>query len=136
MTEQFHKANHREVVPPASLQQKFYTDYPNASDVEWESANDLYEVEFEIWFRDFKAIYHSDGTLLMTVEEIRSSQLPAVVKTAAETSFPKFGLEDATKIRRGTRTVYLVEMERTFSDAEVVLLINADGTMSDEKFNY
>ncbi|MDR2474726.1 MAG: PepSY-like domain-containing protein, partial [Bacteroidales bacterium] len=99
-------------------------------------ANDTYEVEFEIRHRDFKALYTPNGDLLMVVEEIRSTQLPAIVKNAAEASYPKYRVEDVAKIRRGTETIYRVEMEKSFSGVDVKLLIKADGTILEERFDY
>jgi hypothetical protein len=130
-----HKAAHsHDVMPPANLQQKFRVDYPKASDVEWETTGDVYEVEFDVRFRDCKAYYAADGHLLMTVEETYRSELPAVVKNAAEAKYPKYHFEDIDKIRRGTEVFYNVEME--LRNAEVALLIQSDGTIRNEKTDY
>ena len=127
MMEQFRSAKSQDVIPPIELQQKFRADFPNARDVEWETANEIFEVEFEIRFRDFKAFYDKNGNLLMVVEEIRSSELPAVVKNAAEAKYPKFRFDDIYKVRRGTETFYKVEMEK--SKTEVKLLISSSGVI-------
>lgn len=130
-----YKASHsRDVIPPANLQQKFRADFPKASDVEWETAGEVYEVEFDVRFRDWKAYYDGGGNLLMTVEETYCSQLPAVVKNAAETKYPKYHFEDIDKIRRGTEVFYKMEMESR--DTEVELLIQPDGTILDTKIDY
>jgi hypothetical protein len=130
-----HKASHsRDVIPPTNLQQKFRADFPKASDVEWETSGGIYEVEFDIRFRDCKAYYDSDGNLLMTVEEIYRSGLPAVVKNAAESKYPKYHFEDIDKIRRGTEVFYKVEME--LRDTEVELLIQSDGAVLNERIDY
>jgi hypothetical protein len=130
-----HKASHsRDVVSPANLQQKFKVDFPKASDVEWETTGDIYEVEFDVKFRDCKAYYDSDGNLLMTVEEMYRSELPAVVKNAAESKYPKYHFEDIDKIRRGTEVFYKIEME--LRDMEVELLIRSDGVILSEKIDY
>ncbi|MDR1557306.1 MAG: hypothetical protein LBS88_09810 [Tannerellaceae bacterium] len=132
----FRAANARDAFPPSKLQQKFQSDFPKAYDVEWETANELYEVEFEVRYRDIKALYDKSGNLLMVVEEIRSSALPAVVRNAAEAKYPKYNFEDVVKIRRGTEIVYKVEMEKSFSDTEVKLLIKVDGKIIEEQFDY
>ena len=130
-----HKASHsQDVVPPANLQQKFRVDFPKASDVEWETAGDIYEVEFDVRFRDCKAYYDSEGNLLMTVEETYRSGLPAVVKNAAETKYPKYHFEDIDKIRRGTEVFYKVEME--LRDTEIELLVQSDGVIRNERIDY
>jgi hypothetical protein len=70
----------------------------------------------------------------MTVEEAYRSELPAVVKNAAEAKYPKYHFEDIDKIRRGTEVFYKVEME--LRDTEVALLIQSDGTIWNEKIDY
>jgi hypothetical protein len=132
----YRAAHSRDVFPPDTLQQKFQADFPKARDVEWETANDIYEVEFEIRFRDFRALYDKSGNLLMVVEEIRPSELPAVVRNTAEGRYPKFHFEDMEKIRRGTETVYKIEMEKSFSDMEVKLLVDSGGKILEERFDY
>jgi hypothetical protein len=137
-----HKASRSyDVAPPAALLQKFHADFPKARDVEWETAGDVYEVEFEIGTfeigsRDYDAYYDATGNLLMVVEEIRRSELPAIVKNAAENKYPKYHFEDIHKIRRGTETLYKVEMEHSFSDMEVKLLIKADGAFLEDRVDY
>jgi CMP-N-acetylneuraminic acid synthetase len=130
-----YKTSHsHDVVPPANLQQKFQTDFPKTSDVEWEAADSVYEAEFDVKFKDWKAYYDAKGNLLMTVEEIYRSELPAVVKNAAEAKYPKYHFEDMDKIRRGTEVFYKTEME--LRDTEIKLLIQSDGTITDERIDY
>jgi hypothetical protein len=130
-----HRTSHsRDVMPPAKPATKFKADFPKASDVEWEVADSIYEVEFDVRFRDWKAYYDAEGNLLMTVEEIYRSELPAVVKNAAEAKYPKYHFEDIDKIRRGTEVFYKIEMER--HDTEVELLIQSNGTITEEKIDY
>ena len=125
---QKHKRSHaHDVVPPAALTAKFKSDFPKAHHVEWEVADSIYEVEFDVKFRDYEAYYDAKGNLLMVVEEIHRSELPAVVKNAAETKYPKYHFEDIDKIRSGTEVFYKIEME--FRDTEVKLLIKSDGTI-------
>jgi hypothetical protein len=126
----YHTTHAHDVVPPASLQQKFQADFPKAYDVEWETTHDIYEVEFDMWFRDLKAFYDAQGNLLMVVEEIRRSDLPAVVKNAAESKYPKYHFEDIDKIQHGTEVFYRIEMER--GDMEVKLSVKSDGTVIEE----
>jgi CMP-N-acetylneuraminic acid synthetase len=134
IVEKYRVSNSYDAVPPAGLQQKFQVDFPKAYDVEWETANDIYEVEFEIRFRDFKVLYDKNGNLLIVKEEIRRSELPAIVKNAAESKYPKYTFEDIDKIRCGTEILYKVEME--CGESEVKLLIKSDGSIFQEKFDY
>jgi hypothetical protein len=124
----------RDVLPPANLQQKFLADFPKAHDVEWESALDIYEAEFDVTLRDYKAFYDAKGNLLMFVEELNRRELPAVIKNVAESKYPKYSFEDINKIQRGTEVFYKIEMER--GEMEVTLLVKSDGTIVEETFDY
>ncbi|MDR2497449.1 MAG: PepSY-like domain-containing protein [Tannerellaceae bacterium] len=131
MIRKYKSLNARDAVPSPELAARFKADFPKAYDAEWESAGGIFEVEFDRRFRDFSAYYDDKGNLLMIVEEIYRSALPAVVKNAAEARYPKYSFEDINKIRRGTETFYEIEMERR--DTDVRLVINSDGTIYDEK---
>ncbi|MDR2125991.1 MAG: PepSY-like domain-containing protein [Prevotellaceae bacterium] len=125
-----------DVIPPAELQQKFRTDFPNAYDIEWEFGADIYEVEFEIRYRDYEVYYDRQGVLLMCITEIMLSELPSVVKNAAQAKYPEYSFEDIDKISRGSEVFYKIEMERFLSDSEVNLLIKSDGVILNETIDY
>jgi hypothetical protein len=131
---QQHKMTHsRDVLPPAELQQKFKSDFAGAYDVEWETSGDIYEVEFDIRFKDYKGYYDKKGDLLMYTQEIRGSGLPAIVKNAATSKYPGYRFEDLKKIQRGSEIFYKMEMER--GDTEIELLMKSDGTIINEKLD-
>jgi hypothetical protein len=134
MLRKYRSSRSHDVMPPAKLAAKFRADFPKASDVEWEVADSIYEVEFDVKFRDCKAYYDAKGNLLMTVEEIYRSELPAIVKNAAEAKYPKYHFEDIDKIRRGTEVFYKIEMEHR--DMEIEMLVRSDGVITDEKTDY
>jgi hypothetical protein len=123
-----HKFSHsHDVMPTVELQQKFVSDFPKARDVEWETDGNVYEVEFDVKSRDYKIYYDSQGELLMIVQEIYRSELPAIVKNAAENKYPKYGFEDIDKISRGTDVFYKIELER--GNMETTVFLNSDGTV-------
>ena len=134
MLRKYRSSRSRDVTPPAKLAAKFQSDFPKASDVEWEVADSIYEVEFDVKFRDWKAYYDAEGNLLMTVEEIYRSELPAIVKNAAEAKYPKYHFEDIDRIRRGTEVFYRIEME--LRDTEIELTVRSDGVITDERTDY
>jgi hypothetical protein len=49
--------------------------------------------------------------------------------------YPKSHFEDIDRIRRGTETVYKIEMEESFSDREIKLLVKSDGKIMEEQFD-
>ncbi|MDR2064186.1 MAG: PepSY-like domain-containing protein [Prevotellaceae bacterium] len=136
MIEKYKRSHSHDVIPSAELQQKFKTDFPKSYDIEWETDGNIYEVEFDIKFKDYKIYYDSEGNVLMIVQEIFRSELPAIVKNAAETKYPKYSFEDIDKISRGSEIFYKIEMERSFSDSEVKLLVKSDGSILEENIDY
>jgi hypothetical protein len=136
MVRTYKRAHSHDVMPPEMIQQKFRVDFPKAHDVEWETDGKIYEVEFEIKFRDCQAYYDAKGNLLMYVKEIYRSELPAIVKNAVENKYPKYRFDDIDKIWRGTEVFYKIEVENKSSDTEIKLLLKEDGTIFEEKFDY
>jgi hypothetical protein len=121
----YKNSRERDVIPTGVLLKKFQQDFPNAYDVEWETNDEIYEADFDVKFRDFTAYYDKDGNLLMYKQEIRKTELPAVVKTAAEAKYPKYRFEDIKKVVKGTEIFYEIEME--YRDSEVEMLITSEG---------
>lgn len=136
MTTAYGCSRSQDVVPPTDLREQFRRDFPLAADAEWETANGLCEVSFEIRSRDLKALYDSSGRLLLTSEEIRRSALPSAVRKAATAKYPDRRIGDPCRIRCGAETLYKVEMQQPGSDAEVTLLLRADGALPGEYYDY
>ncbi len=133
MIDKYQAARSRDVIPPEALQQKFQKDFPKAYDVEWESAENIYEVEFDIRFNDYKAYYDAKGNLLMYAFELWESDLPANIKSAAKAKYPKYRFEDLKEIHKGSEVFYKIEMERR--DVDVKMVIKSDGTFIDQWFD-
>jgi hypothetical protein len=119
----------RDVTPPQSLQRAFIKQFPPAFDIEWETAENVYEVEFEIRHNDYKAYYDNDGNLLMYYYEIRESKLPDVVRNAAKGLYPKYRFDEIKKVHKGSAIFYKIEMERR--DAESKMVVKSDGSFVD-----
>jgi hypothetical protein len=120
-------AQSRDAMPSAEFQQKFNKDFPKAVDVEWETAGNVYEVEFEREFSDYKALYDVKGNLLMYSFDIRASDLPDAVKSTAKKLYPKYRFDEVKKVYKGIETFYKIEMEHSESEAKIV--IKQDGTI-------
>jgi hypothetical protein len=120
----------RDVTPSQTLWQKLMQDFPKAYDPEWETAENIFEVEFEIGHTDYKAYYDKDANLLMYYYEIRESKLPAAVRDAAKERYPKFRFDEIKKAHKGTAVFYKIEMERR--DLEVKMVIRSDGAFVED----
>ena len=126
----YKNTRNRDVFPTGVLLQRFQQDFPNARDAEWEMNDEVYEVEFKVSNRDFEAYYDKDGNLLLYKQDIRSSELPAIVKTAAKAQFPTYRFEDVEKIVKGTQTFYKIEME--LRNHDVTIYVASDGKIMNE----
>ncbi|MDR2118640.1 MAG: hypothetical protein LBP25_03805 [Tannerellaceae bacterium] len=134
MLKAYTASHSRDIIPSTTLQQKLQADFPRARDIEWETDGNVYEAEFEIRFRDCKAYYDEKANLLMTVQEIYASELPAIVKNAAESKYPQHRFEDMDKIQRGSEVFYEIEMEQ--GEREIKLLVKNDGAILQERTDY
>ena len=130
LIQNFRQARTRETSPTIVLAQRFQQDFPNARrGADWYTNNDLFKVEFEVGRRDFWAFYDQSGNLLLFKQEIRRSELPAVVRTAAQNALPNYRIDrDAYRIVKGTQTFYKIEMERLRSD-DIILFVKSDGSI-------
>lgn len=126
-------AHSSDVIPTDQLNQRFTTDFPKARDIDWELGAEVYEVEFEIGFTDYKAYYDQQANLLMYKYDIRASELPANIQNVVASKYSKYRFEDVEKILRGTDTLYKIEIEK--GDYEVKLVLKSDGTIVNEYFD-
>lgn len=130
----FKNANTQDIVtPPTRLNEKFNNDFPQAKDIEWETAANIYEVEFEIGCTDYKCYYTSDGELVMYLFSIKASTLPAVVKNATISKYPDYDFDDIKEIYRGSEILFDIELKHY--DTEVEMLIKDNGTILNEKLD-
>jgi hypothetical protein len=123
----------QDTYPSSTLQQQLTKDFPNAKDIDWETAANVYVADFEIGRTDYKAYYDTDGNLLAYSIDIRESQVPAIVKNAASSKYPNCKMDDSKKIIQGTEVFYKVEMEKHKFEAKA--LFSQNGTFIKELHN-
>jgi hypothetical protein len=130
----YRAANSRDVLPGEALAQQLKKDFPEARDIEWETAAGIYEAEFEISWRDCKAYYDAEGHLLMYSLDIRLSELPSAIKSAAKAKYQGFRFDrDVEKIIKGRSVLYKVTMEK--GDTEIEATFKSDATFVKERFD-
>jgi hypothetical protein len=130
MIDSFFASHSKDIIPSETLRLKFNSDFPKAKDIDWEVSSDIYEVEFEIGFTDYQAYYDSKGNLLMFSIDIPNRDVPAIVSNAALAKYPRYKIEDADKIRKGSNTFYKMEVEQ--KDSEIKVIYKDDGTFIKE----
>lgn len=123
-----------DIRPSTELSDRFNRDFPGARDIEWETAANIYNVEFEINNVDYEAYYDSDFKLFMYAVDIRKGELPAIVINSYIAKYPDYNLDDSPKaIYCGGGTYYKIELEK--ARAEVKVLIDDKGSIVKE-FNH
>jgi hypothetical protein len=127
----YNNSRNRDVSVDGVLMQNFRQNFPNARDIDWETNDEIYEVEFEIRDRDFRAFYDKEGNLLLYKQDIRTSELPSAVKKSATEKHPKYRIDDVDKIVKGTQTFYKMEME--LRDHDVTIYVANDGKILERR---
>ncbi|HLT08571.1 MAG TPA: PepSY-like domain-containing protein [Cyclobacteriaceae bacterium] len=118
---------------PSVVKNAFEQQYANAVDIDWEKKKDNFEVDFEIANVDYAALYNKQGQLMMTKEDISTSQLPTAVADKIAQDYPDYYIDDADKITVGDRILYQVELEGNVRERKLVY--TADGEQ-DSSFSY
>jgi hypothetical protein len=118
---------------PSLVVNSFQQQFPNAKDVEWDTENGYFNVEFEIGRNDQEAWYDSAGKMVKLKQEIAYADLPAVVKDAIKRDYPNYRTDDVKKITEGTVITYKVEVERRAD--ERVLLFEATGKLIESRID-
>ncbi|MFV0392278.1 MAG: PepSY-like domain-containing protein [Paludibacteraceae bacterium] len=90
----------------------FNVTFQNARDIDWETAAEVYKVDFEINNVDYDAWYNKEGVLLAYKFDITRASLPQNVQTAIETRFGGYRVEDAEKVIKINSSGYWVELEK------------------------
>lgn len=131
---QSHETNYSsDVRLDESVNNKFKSDFPQAKDIDWEIAADIYQVEFEIGFVDYEAYYDRSGELIKYSFECKRDALPALVINSVIAKYPDYDFEDMKKIISGSLETYKIELEK--KNIDVTLLLSADGTILSEWFD-
>lgn len=121
------QASSSDIMPSATLAQRFMSDFPQARDSEWELGGGVYEVEFEVAATDYKAYYDAEGELLGYKYDIRRRDIPANIRNVIDGRHPGYRYEDVSWVRTGSDTYYNVKLER--GNEEVKMMVRTDGTI-------
>ncbi|MDO6517710.1 PepSY-like domain-containing protein [Zobellia uliginosa] len=113
---------------PSVILNQFNSQFPKATDVEWEMDGTLYNVEFEIgWNRDHDVWYDAEGKMVKQKEEIASKELPQAVHKTIETDFKGYSTDDVERITDEGKIFYKMELNSLLKqDWEVVFDANGN----------
>lgn len=105
------------------------TKYPDATDLDWEVKNGIYEAEFDLGKDDYEVWVNAEGTILKIEQEIKNTQVPAAILSKLKSDYADFKLDDAKRIEIGKTVYYEIELDSTFGDQTVVY--SASGVKQD-----
>lgn len=118
---------------PSVIVNKFSTQFPKATDVEWEMDGSFYAVDFEIgWNTDHEIWYNAEGNIIRHIEDIATSELPQAVKDKIKTDFNGYSIDDPERITDNGKVSYKMELNAlTQQDWEVMM--DAEGNALSKK---
>jgi hypothetical protein len=122
---QYFSVRSTDTTPLAAVAESFAAQFTGARDIEWETAADVYSVDFEITNVDYQAWYHRDGARLAYAYDIRRTALPQAVADAATAQYPGYRIDDTERMYIGQTPAYSIELEK--GDSEVDALFADDG---------
>lgn len=105
---------------PANVQNTFSQKFPTATKVKWEKENDKeWEAEFKLDGKEYSANFNLEGKWLETEHEIKTTEIPAVVKNTLDTEFEGYKIEEPELIENADGTFYEFELEKGKIEIEV-----------------
>lgn len=111
---------------PSVVLNTFKTEFPKASDVEWEKQGNQYQVEFEIgYFSDYEAWFKASGDIILYEVEISKRKLPVAVKNTVQQKYKAYQIDDVKKINEKGQISYTIELEK--GQEEINIIINENG---------
>ncbi|EDM36755.1 hypothetical protein PBAL39_17814 [Pedobacter sp. BAL39] len=91
--------------------------FPKAEKVEWEMENGLFNAEFEINRREHELWINNRGAIVKHKQDLRTDQLPEVVRNGAKKYFAGYRVDEVEKIELAQRFYYKLCL-KTFTDEE------------------
>lgn len=119
---------------PNAVLTAFNNEYPTVVSPTWEFEDPYYVAEFKYNGNETEVWYNTAGTMLLTVEELQSSQLPQAIKAnIASSKYSAWTYDGVDLIQRdGFSSIYRVELDDPKSEGEVTLYYTASGVLIKE----
>lgn len=119
---------------PNAVLTAFNNEYPTVVSPTWEFEDPYYVAEFKYNGNETEVWYNTAGTMLLTVEDLQSSQLPQSIKAnIASSKYSAWTYDDVNLIQRdGFSSIYRVELDDPTSEGEVTLYYTVSGVLIKE----
>ena len=107
---------------PVTVLNNFKKQFTNPGKVQWEMDQTDFEVNFKLASVEYSAKYDAQGKWLETEQEIKKSEVPALVMKTVDAEFPKAEIEESEKVTYpDKKTVYEMEIEKNKQKFEIQL---------------
>lgn len=90
---------------PDAAKAAFTKAYPNATKVKWEKEDGNYEVSFVLGGNELSAIYNVKGVLQESEQEMKVTELPAVIADYMKAHYKGVTVKGAAKITKADGSV-------------------------------
>lgn len=119
---------------PNAILTAFNNEYPTVVSPNWEFEDPYYVAEFKNNGNETEVWYNTAGTMLLTVEDLQSTQLPqAIIANITSSKYNGWTYDDVNLIQRdGFSSIYRVELDDPASEGEVTLYYTASGALIKE----
>lgn len=105
---------------PSVVLNGFLEQFPNATGVEWEKREDLYEAEFHNDSVEHEAIINAEGSILKYKYGLPYEELPEAIKTSITSNFDSTKVDDVEVLQISGDTYYQVEFEEDRNENYVI----------------
>ncbi|MBU2994855.1 PepSY-like domain-containing protein [Cellulophaga baltica] len=116
---------------PSVIINNFNTQYPKATDIEWEVDGNLYYVDFEIgWNTDHEIWYNNKGKMVKHKHDIAKNKLPQAVNNKIKSEFNGYTVSDLEEITDHGKVFYKMELEAVLKQDWDVIVGNNGNILS------
>lgn len=122
-----YSCDHNKADVPEEVKSTFSTMFPNASDIEWEMDDDMWEVEFEWNDMEYEACFNPDGSWKETEFELEESELHEMALFILSNDYPDWEIEEVEFVERPDFRGYEVGIE--MDEKKMEILFNEGGEL-------
>ena len=94
--------------------------FPEATGIDWEKKQDLYEAEFDFGKTEFSVLIDSNGKLILHKQDIKKRDLPTNITSVLNSNYKKFRIDDVEKLEKDGITYYQAELKGNGKVARLV----------------
>ena len=110
---------------PKNLKSQFEKEYPNATEIEWEKENNLFNVEFDIDEKEQEIWYDDSGNIIKTEHELEEADLPEAIRSKIKSSYSAFKIDDIEMKKENDEVTYEIELRKGWKGK--TLMFNESG---------